>query len=271
MRSDPFNLSDIERMMGVIAKQPAECQQHGEYTAMVTRHLAAPSGCPKCAEERQKASDQAEMEGLSAKLAADRLARKLGASLIPKRFQVKDFAGYHASTPMQRKALETCREYAENFDANYEAGRCLLLLGKPGTGKTHLASAIAGHVMRLQGATAVYRTVSGLLQYVKGSYDRDSGYSEAQAFASLVEPDLLILDEIGATKPTEYEQATVFAVINGRYEEQLPTIIVSNLGPKELPAALGERCMDRLRENGGKALVFDWESVRAEVGSGVHK
>lgn len=266
MRSDMLNIADLERRFGVVAKQPAVCTEHGEYAAVITRHNDKPSGCPKCAEIRQAEQDKADREALSAKLAADRLARKLGSSLIPKRFQERDFDGYRVETPGQRRALDTCREYAENFDANYAAGRCLLLLGKPGTGKTHLAAAIAGHVMRLGGATAVYRTVSGLLQYVKGSYDRDSGYSEAQAFLSLVEPDLLILDEIGATKPTEYEQATVFAVINGRYEEQLPTVIVSNLGPKELPAALGERCMDRLREGGGKALVFDWESVRAEVG-----
>ncbi|MNZ80876.1 DNA replication protein DnaC [compost metagenome] len=270
MASEALNLTvaDLERRFGVVAKQPAVCPEHGEYAAVITRHRSTPSGCPKCAEIRQAEQDRADSAALAAKAATERLERKMGAALIPKRFRERDFAGYRAVSAGQQRALTVCREYAESFDENLAAGRCLLLLGKPGTGKTHLAVAIAGHVMRQNGATAVYRTVAGLLQYVKGSYDRDSEYSEADAFRSLVEPDLLILDEIGATKPTEFEQATVFAVINARYEEQLPTIVVSNLGPKELPGALGERCVDRLREGGGIALVFDWESARAEVRHG---
>src|SRR5690606_12608951 len=105
----------------------------------------------------------------------------------------------------------------------------------PGTGKTHLANAIAGHIIVNCGATAVYRTVAGILQHVKGSYDSRSEYTEAEAFSSLIEPSLLIIDEVGATKPTEFEQATLFNIINGRYEEQRPTIVVSNLMPEELP------------------------------------
>lgn len=270
MTSNAVNLSvdPLERRFGVVAKEQAVCAEHGEYAAIISKHRDGPSGCPKCAEIAQKERDKAEAEALAAKIAAGRLANKLGASLIPKRFQARDFAGYRDDTAGQKKALATCREYADNFREHYDAGRCLLLLGKPGTGKTHLAAAIASHVIREHRATAVYRTVAGLLQHVKGSYDRESDYTEAEAFQSFVEPHLLILDEVGVTKPTEFEQATVFAVINARYEEQLPTIIVSNLGPKELPAAIGERCMDRLRENAGKALVFDWESKRAEIGRG---
>lgn len=267
MASEALNLAvaDLERRFGVVAKQPAVCPEHGEYAAVITRHSDKPSGCPKCAEIRQAEQDRADAAALAAKATAERLERKMGAALIPKRFRERDFAGYRAVSAGQQRALTVCRDYAERFDENLAAGRCLLLLGRPGTGKTHLASAIAGHVVRKGGATAVYRTVAGLLQHVKGSYDRDSEYSEADAFRSFVEPDLLILDEIGATKPTEFEQATVFAVINARYEEQLPTIVVSNLSPKELPGALGERCVDRLREGGGIALVFDWESARAGV------
>lgn len=268
MRSEAINLSvdPLERRFGIVAKELASCAEHGEYAAIISKHNEKPSGCPVCAEIAQKAKDKADQEALVAKIAADRLERKLGSALIPRRFHGRDFDGYRAGSAGQQKALATCRDYAENFRENFDAGRCLLLLGKPGTGKTHLAAAIAWHVMQNTTATVVYRTVSGLLQYIKGSYDRESEYTEVEAFQSLTQPSLLILDEIGATKPTEFEQATVFAVINARYEEMRPTIIVSNLGPKELPAALGERCMDRLRENGGKALVFDWESMRAEVG-----
>lgn len=257
-------ITDIERRFGVTAKQPATCEKHGQYTAMLTKHSPEPSGCPVCAAERQAEQDRIDRQAEAARNAAARLERKLGATLIPKRFQARTFDGYKAETPKQIRALTVCREYAEGFQSNYDAGRCLLLLGKPGTGKTHLASAIAAHISRTTSHAAVYRTVSGILQFVKGSYG-ESDYTEAEAFAGLIEPGLLIIDEIGATKPTEFEQAVLFQVINGRYEEQKPTIVVSNLMPTELPAVIGERCVDRLREGGGIALVFDWPSMRASL------
>lgn len=120
--------------------------------------------------------------------------------------------------------------------------------------------------MRSTRFVPLYRTVSSLLQYIKGSYDNRAGYTETEAFESLAKPHLLIIDEVGATKQTEFELAVLFSVINGRYEQQLPTLIVSNLMPAELSQAIGDRCVDRLREGGGIALVFDWDSMRAEVG-----
>lgn len=155
-----------------------------------------------------------------------------------------------------------CREYADQFAKHREDGRCIVMTGTPGTGKTHLAAAIASQVATTTSMTAVYRTVSSMLQFIKGSYGDKAEYTEAQAFASLVDPDLLILDEVGATKPSEYELATLFNVINGRYEDQRPTIVISNLDAARLGEVLGDRSVDRLREGRGIGLVFDGESQR---------
>jgi DNA replication protein DnaC len=122
--------------------------------------------------------------------------------------------------------------------------------------------------MARSSATAVYRTVGAVLQAIRATYDRTSEQSESQILSSLVSPSLLILDEIGVSKekPSDFELTTLFAIINGRYEEQRPTVIVSNLDAKALPAAIGERCADRLREGGVIVIPFEWESQRGKEG-----
>ena len=265
--SSDLSVQPLEARFGVIEKRHAECARHGDYIAVLTKHREDFSGCPACADVVQRQREELESIAEQQQAARERLERRLGNALIPPRFASKTFANYRASSKEQSAALKACRQYAERFDEHRAAGRCMLLLGNVGTGKTHLGSAIAAHVVREHGAVAVYRTVHGLMQFVKASFGRDAEYSEAQAYERLIAPALLVIDEVGATKQTEFEQAALFNVINGRYEQQLPTVIISNLMPAELPAALGDRCVDRLRENGGIALVFDWGSERARVGN----
>ncbi|WP_447801208.1 ATP-binding protein [Pseudomonas kilonensis] len=249
--------------------QPAQCETHGAYEQKIFPLLGKElkSGCPECGREVREKAEASERAN---KAMEQRMAmeRKLGAALIPKRFAGKTFDQYVANTQEQRKALNTCRRYAAEFVKIAETGRCLLLLGKPGTGKTHLSVAIANEIMATTTATAVYRTLGAVLQAIRATYDHNSDQSESQILSSLISPSLLILDEIGVSKekPSDFELTTLFAIINGRYEEMRPTIIVSNLDGQALPGAIGERCIDRLREGGVIVIPFEWESQRGKEG-----
>lgn len=262
-----LSISDIERnLMKVTHKQRAECEKHGEYASYFSeKHCPDGSGCPACSEEVRAEADRKRAEEDYRKAAADRLARRLGGAMIPPRFQGKSFDTYKADGDKQVRVLSVCQDYANNFNKHYNEGRSLLLLGNVGTGKTHLAAAIAQHVITHHSCTALYRTVYGILQHVKGSFDREAEYNESEAFQAFIEPHLLIIDEVGATKSTEFEQQTLFNIVNGRYEQRIPTIVISNLMPEELVGALGERCVDRLREGGGIAQVFNWGSARKSL------
>lgn len=249
--------------------QPAMCEEHGPFSQKINVIFGKEfkTGCPECSRIRNE-EEEARKQAHDALLERMRMAEKLGSALIPKRFTGKTFDGYVAKTAEQKEALRICRKYADVFPEIFETGRCLLLLGKPGTGKTHLAVSIANQIMSTSSATAVYRTVGAVLQSIRATFDRSGDQSEAQILSSLIGPSLLVLDEIGASKekPSDFELSTLFAIINGRYEQQRPTIIVSNLKAEELPGALGDRCVDRLREGGGIAVKFDWESQRGKEG-----
>lgn len=246
----------------------AMCDEHGEFTQRVTHILgkAFRSPCPECSAIRQREEEQRAKASESLIRMMD-LERRLGAAAIPKRFASKGFDQYKTPGEGQKRVLGVCRRYVETFDRQLEDGRCLLLLGTPGTGKTHLAASIANELIQC-GASVVYRTMGDILQAIRATYDRYSEKTEAQILGALVTPELLIVDEIGVSKekPSDFELTTTFSIINGRYERQLPTVIVSNLGIGELPAAMGDRAFDRLKENRCIALVFDWPSARMEVG-----
>lgn len=267
MRSE--KVTDIKQATLSARIQPAECVKHGAFEQKVTLAFGKEfaSHCPECtrlAKEEQAAADEAKR----AYERRVRTAEKLGEALIPKRFAKRTLENYAAETEGQKRALSFCRHYVKTFDAIRETGRCMVLIGKPGTGKTHLGAAIANELLHKTSRTAVYRTVGSILQAIRSTYDRNSERNEADILSSLIEPDLLVLDEVGVGKeqPSDFELTTLFSIINGRYEQELPTIVISNLDAAELPKAMGERCVDRLREGNLIVVPFNWDSHRAKEG-----
>lgn len=250
--------AQMERKFGFIGRQPATCLDHGEFSAVILKGGSL-SGCPICA------SNKRDMQELERKRSQFRIVQQSSAR-IPKRFAEKTFTDFVVSSPAQQVALEACADYVDNFSKHRREGRCMLLLGKVGTGKTHLAIAAANHLINESMVKAIYRTVGTLIGEIRATFNERSGESEAHILREVIGADLLVLDEVGATKQSEFELATLFSIINGRYEQCRPTIIVSNLSPSELNDALGARCVDRIRENGCIGVAFEWESQRGKEG-----
>jgi DNA replication protein DnaC len=240
------------------------CQRHGEYEARVFtiagRTIA--SGCQACAAEADE-TDRKRQQREAAARAAARIETLLQRSGIPQRFKDRDFDGYQAETEGQARALRIARSYADQWPEMRRRGTCLIFSGEPGTGKTHLACAIANAVIR-QGGAALFITVGDAMRSIKRAYDRDAGISESDAIETLVGPDLLILDEVGADYGTEHSKALLFDLLNKRYEQVRPTLVLTNLDAASLREYFGERVMDRLREDGGRFIPFDWQSYRAK-------
>ena len=242
--------------------RPEKCERHG---AFESRHLFGKiwSKCPGCAAEQH----EAEAKQAAEREAAEKLAawqKRIGSSGIPERFHDRTLDSYAAGTDGQRRALAFAREYATTFDQAIKTGRSALFVGQPGTGKTHLAVGIGLHLLG-QRRPVLFTTVMRALRRLKDSWVKGSEVTESQVIESLVYPDLLILDEVGVQTGSEFERHAIFDVLNERYEKRRPVLLLSNAPVEDLRQYLGERVLDRLREDGGKWIPFDWQSHRGRA------
>lgn len=243
----------------------ATCEKHGTYMAKL---IAAPFGlkpfqlgCQACITEDRERSERSRVEQ-EARERANHIASLFRGSAIPTRFADRTLANYRAETEGQRLALRTATRFAESVIGTPTRGVSLVMCGSPGTGKTHLACAI-GRELTNNLRSVLFTTVLSAIRHVKETYRRDSERSESDAIGDLLEPDLLILDEIGVQIGSEHEKMVLFEIINERYQECRSTILISNLNREELTAYLGDRIMDRFREAGG-VIAFDWPSHRGK-------
>lgn len=255
--------ASIKSLMGTTAApRTAQCETHGAFESVnfIGRIW---SKCPACATElaaKEKAEQDAR-EHAGRKAAWE---QRLGESCIPERFTDRTLNKFVASTPEQAHALAFATAYADGFSEVLKTGRCAMFVGKPGTGKTHLAAGIALRLMRRDGRPVLFTTVMRAIRSVKDTWGGNGGKTETQAIAALVYPDLLILDEVGVQFGSDTEKLILFDVLNERYEKRRPTLLLSNFCIEEVQAYLGERIFDRLREDGGEAVAFDWESHRGK-------
>lgn len=248
-----------------LGTRPDFCAEHGAFISQGFRLRGADrwSECPVCADIKSQKADEEERRRRDAENNERRLRNLIGRAAIPPRFVGKRFDNYVADSEAQARALSLCREYAESFDERLEAGSSLILCGKPGTGKTHLACAIANHILETH--HPMFSRVFDAVRTIKATWGRGADQTETQAIRTFIQPDLLILDEVGMQFGSDAEMLLLFEIINGRYEAMLPTIVLSNLPITELKSFLGDRVMDRLREGGGRYIAFDWESHRGKI------
>lgn len=186
---------------------------------------------------------------------------RLGSAGVPMRLRKATLDQYNTSAPEQEAALNKMREYSELFVPRRPSPPAsVLMYGSPGTGKTHLACAVMRAICL--NFTVKYTTVSDLARCVRSTYHRKAEETEKDVLAAHVRPALLVLDEIGVGLGTSHEHAMLHDVVAGRYDATKPTILISNLKLEDIKTAIGERLVDRMREDSGIILPMVWASHR---------
>ena len=264
--SETLKDGGINRWITPISEAEKTCEKHGiQYTEQVFKMFTR--GCPKCAEEQaeaQKAADEQERKAKREEAFRLVIEKRIGQSGIPRRFAEKTVSGYAVAVgnESQKLIVDFIKAYATEFSGGKHSGRNIALLGNAGTGKTHLACAVARHVIKNCEGFARFVTVSELNRIVRESKSFSSETTESEVIKAFAGYDLLIIDEVGIQSGTEAESRALFDVFNERYQAIKPTIMISNLLPEGFVGAVGDRIADRIKEDGGAMLVFDWGSAR---------
>ena len=144
-------------------------------------------------------------------------------------------------------AFTACRDYANNSNLFGAKKNSLMIFGGVGSGKTHLAAAIANVVID-RGIPVLFGTFSEHLEKIKEEFNKTG---EKKYLSMMKNTSMLVLDDIGKEKKTEWTQQILFDVINYRYEHLLPVIITTNFDIDSLGNYLGDAVFSRLYEMSG--------------------
>ena len=183
---------------------------------------------------------------------------RLADANIPKRYLHCTLENFSAYNPSLERALEQARRVPGRFpSANNlrEQGRGLLLGGLPGVGKTHLAVAVLKQVMDSSPARGLFYDTRDLLRVIRSTYDPSIRTTEIEILRPVMTADLLVLDDLGAEKTSEWVEETMNLIVNTRYNERRLTIFTSNYvdipddtDPNSLICRIGFRMRSRLHE-----------------------
>ncbi len=195
-------------IMGVMSTQTV-CEKCGG-TGWIIVERASVSGAERCA---------CLLEGKS-----ERLEER---SQIPPLYRNASFENFKTGDVQELKSvMSDVKNYADTFPTGPYPG--LLLIGESGTGKTHLAVAALRRIMQ-KGFEGVFTDYQTLLDRIRAGYDASSNSSNKEAYHMALDSEVLLLDDLGAHRVTDWVQDTVTSIVTHRCNNRKPLIATTNL------------------------------------------
>jgi DNA replication protein DnaC len=164
-------------------------------------------------------------------------SRPLDAARIPPRFRSCSFHNYYPKNDSQYFAHSFASRLVEEYP---DVNSGLLFMGSVGVGKTHLAIAVLRELIARKGVSCLFYESGSLLKAIQDSYNPISETSEMRVIAPVYQAEVLVLDELGATVPTNWVRDTMYQIINTRYNNNKLTIFTTNYLDEPRAAAADE-------------------------------
>jgi DNA replication protein DnaC len=160
---------------------------------------------------------------------------------IPPRYAHCSLANFEPGNASLRAALEKALNYCNAFPHTDQVteGLGLLFCGDNGVGKTHLAVGVSRELVLRHGVRGQFWDFHELIRAIKDSFNPETQMTEMQVLSPVVETDVLLLDDLGAWKMTDWMNDTLFFILNGRYMAKRATLITTNFQDVDREAALG--------------------------------
>ena len=175
---------------------------------------------------------------------------------IPARYEHCELDDFVTSTsesdPSLEKALLQAKAFVREYLPDDKDKDGLLFIGPIGVGKTHLAVGIVRELIRQKNVPCLFYDYRDLLKEIQNSYNPSVNATEMSILKPVFEAELLVLDELGAVKPTEWVWDTVSLILNTRYNDKRTTIVTTNF-PDQPPAMAGARELPP-RDHAGRVL-----------------
>ena len=199
----------------------------------------------------------------------DRFKKLLATARIPRRYASCSFDSFKTEPgTSQDHALLLAQSLVNEYPA---VERGLLFMGPAGVGKTHLAVAIIRGLIA-KGFAGIFSEFGALLKEIQDSYNPISKSSELKVLSPIYQTDVLVLDELGATVPTDWVRDTMYQIINKRYNDNKLTIFTTNYfdeAQSEKDKVLEDRITTKLRSRLYEMctkVVMDGEDYRRHMG-----